>query len=82
MKFKQAVQSVTRKAILDVASTLIKPATGIHILNGHTICKGGITPLAKVYFRNLLKELNQNVRYTKIEEAVSLIQAKQLSKSR
>lgn len=63
----------TRRNILNVLGVFSRPQKGIHILNGHMICRGVPDEASKKYFSYQLKELSRYAGFIKIEEAVSLI---------
>lgn len=63
-----------RKLILDIWGGFSVPKVGVHILNGHMICKGIPNDTSKEYFSYQLKKLSRYVSFIRIEEAVALIQ--------
>ena len=66
-------RSLIRNSVLDILGIFSRPQNGIHILNGHMICRGVANDQAKYYFSYQLKELSRHVRFIRVEEATSLI---------
>lgn len=66
-------RSLIRNSVLDILGIFSRPQNGIHILNGHMICRGVANDQAKDYFSYQLKELSRHVRFIRVEEATSLI---------
>lgn len=62
-----------RKNCLDCLGLFSRPAKGIHILNGHMLNRGPADPSSAVSFYRQLKQLQKQVRFIPIEEAVQLI---------
>lgn len=50
-----------RKLILDIWGGFSVPKVGVHILNGHMICKGIPNDTSKEYFSYQLKKLSRYV---------------------
>ena len=55
-------RSLIRNSVLDILGIFSRPQNGIHILNGHMICRGVANDQAKYYFSYQLKELSRHVR--------------------
>ena len=43
-------RSLIRNSVLDILGIFSRPQNGIHILNGHMICRGVANDQAKYYF--------------------------------
>lgn len=71
MRLMSNLRMFLRNFALDIISFNAKPAAGIHILNGHTICRSG-NPSEDI-FRAQLKKLNRVSTFIKVEDAVELI---------
>ena len=48
-------RSLIRNSVLDILGIFSRPQNGIHILNGHMICRGVANDQAKYYFSYQLK---------------------------
>jgi len=48
-------RSLVRNGVLDILGTFSRPQNGIHILNGHMICRGAASDQAKDCFSYQLK---------------------------
>lgn len=64
------VRTAVRAQVLNVLSLNAHPAPGIHILNGHRICKEAEPDT----FRRLLDRLARQVEFIRVEEAVAMIE--------
>lgn len=64
------VRTAIRAQVLNVLSLNAHPAPGIHILNGHRICKEAEPDT----FRRLLDRLARQVEFIRVEEAVAMIE--------
>lgn len=67
------LRTIVRSGVLDILGAFSRPRNGIHILNGHMICRGLANNQAKDYFAYQLKELSRYVHFIRIEEATTLI---------
>lgn len=66
-------RTIVRKRILDILGLFSRPHNGIHILNGHMICRAMADNQSKDYFFYQLQELSRYVHFIRIEYATSLI---------
>ena len=67
-------RNIVRNGVLDVLGLFFRPQNGIHILNGHMICRTVADNRSKDNFFYQLQELSHYVRFIRIEEATTLIQ--------
>lgn len=63
------IRPYARRVVLDILGTFSHPANGIHLLNGHRICK----ETEPATFDHLLKELSKQVSFIRVEDAVNMI---------
>lgn len=66
-------RNIVRNGVLDVLGLFFRPQNGIHILNGHMICRTVADNRSKDNFFYQLQELSRYVRFIRIEEATALI---------
>ncbi len=71
MGLRSNLRMILRNLSLDIMSLSVKPAVGIHILNGHTICRNG-EPNEET-FRSQLKKLQKMSTFIRAEDAVRMI---------
>jgi peptidoglycan/xylan/chitin deacetylase (PgdA/CDA1 family) len=67
------MRHIARNLILNILSLNAKPASGIHILNGHYV-ENDINKYSVQKFENFIKWIGDNYQYISLPEAVDLIE--------